>query len=1049
MRCKARSEKKPFLVQAFTVVIWGLLFGVQLQVGSAQFPVEDTTTFGQVIPLPGHINELILDEARGQMYAGNFSAGRVEVVSMTTNQRIGSFLPNPAASALTAMAKSPDGQYLVVTEVFVTPGSHGITVINLNNSADRRHYVLPETKQPLAVAFAINNEALVITTTSLELFNPVDGKLQLLFDYACASENPPPTCIGDSSTPVSLPVPMPTFPREVHSANATSSRDHRYIYATTNAFVFSYDIAGRLGFLTIRPNSSLVRAPLFQQVSAADDGSYFMAGQILFDNNMTVMADSPAPPEGTDGLFGGHVIDSEVETVYAAFDEPAELGGGRQPGTFLLLLDADNLYVRKRIRVPEQIQGRLALTADGNRMYGVSESGLTFFPLQKISETPQIDIRAEDRQLLFEFNYCNEQPQSKTFRLETNDGAPAEFVLTAVRPDGTPASGINFEPHQGVAPADIRVTVGSEAVGALEGSAEFQIIITSNAVNTQQKASIFVSVRDLDQKGVFHEFPGKFVDIAADPNRDRFYVLDQERFMVHMFDSDSFRLLGSFRTGNTPTWMTLNHDGSMLVVANSQAETLTFIDLNTLRKFGEVRLPWRNLKEGLYPTSVAQDNNAILIAAQAPGQQGRITTYRFNEFRTPPTLGIYDNNIDFASALLALPNRSGVLIASSDGRTAFWEALTRQVILARSDFASLSGPVGTGDNFFVIDNHLLNSSLVPQRDFDDAQLGQEAAGFVMLPDGTGVRTLSPLDEIGTGLIMRFDPDNPGRVISPIRMVEPPRSDTEVFPFVRTLAALRNGKLVSFGTAGLLEFPGDYDATNRNPRITAIVNSANYKTDIASGGLVSIFGENLSEVEASASGTPLPTSLGGACVTANGLSLPLLYVSDNQINAQMSFAVGGPIAAIVRTNSGISDIFLTNVLSSAPAIFSVQGPAPDEKLFAAVFRLENNLLATLSNPLRRSEVGIAFTTGLGAVTPLLLDGNAAPLDPLATTIANPAVRVGDATAEVLYSGLAPGFVGLYQINFIVPWGAPLGLQVPITISAGGVTETFFVRIIDPQ
>jgi uncharacterized protein (TIGR03437 family) len=84
-----------------------------------------------------------------------------------------------------------------------------------------------------------------------------------------------------------------------------------------------------------------------------------------------------------------------------------------------------------------------------------------------------------------------------------------------------------------------------------------------------------------------------------------------------------------------------------------------------------------------------------------------------------------------------------------------------------------------------------------------------------------------------------------------------------------------------------------------------------------------------------------------------------------------------------------------------------------------------------------------------VTPLLLDGNAAPLDPLATTIANPAVRVGDATAEVLYSGLAPGFVGLYQINFIVPWGAPLGLQVPITISAGGVTETFFVRIIDPQ
>lgn len=1037
MSSETKSEKKPFLVRAFAVVIWGLLFGTYLQVGYSQSPISgDPTAFGEVIPLPGHINELILDEARGQMYAGNFSAGRVEVVSMTSNQRIGSFLSDTSPSALSAMAMSADGQYLVVTNVPATPAPalSGITVINLNDPADRRHYTMAE--QPLALAFAINGEALVITTTKLQIFDPVDGSLRDIFE------------LEGSPDPVAVPVPFPTLPRELTAANATSSRDYRYIYGTTNAFVFSYDIAGRLGFLTIRPNDSLVASPSFQQVSAADDGSYFLAGQLLFDNRMTVMADSPAAlGERAGPLFGGHVIDSEIETVYASFDDPADLGGGRQPGAFLLVMDADNLFVRKRIRIAEQIQGRLALTADGNRMYGVSESGLTYFPLHNISETPQIDVRAEDRQLLFEFNFCNQEPQTRTLRLDTNDGAPAEFFLTATRADGSIATGINFEPHQGVAPADVRVTVSSAAVGALEGSAEFQINIVTNAANIPQPASIFASVRDLDQKGIFHEFPGQFVDMVADPNRDRFYVLDQQRFMVHMFDSDSFRLLGSFRTGNTPTWMTLNHDGSMLVVANSRGETLSFIDLNGLRKFGEVRLPWRNLGEGLYPISVAQDNSGLLIAAQAPSDGGRITTYRLNEFRTPETLGIFLNSIDPASALLAMRDRSGILIASSDGRTAFWEALTRQIILARNDFGGLSGPVGTGDNFFVIDNHLLNSSLVPQRDFDDARLGQEAAGFVMLPDGTGVRTLSPLNEVGTGLITRFDPDDPGRVISPTRMVEPARSNSEVFPFVRTLAVMRNGKLASFGTAGLLEFPADYDAANRNPRITAIVNSANFKTDIASGGLISIFGENLSEVEATASGTPLPLSLGGACITANGLSLPLLYVSDNQINAQMSFGVGGAIAAIVRTNSGISDIFLTNVRSAAPAVFSVQGP--NEDLFAAVFRLENNLLATLSNPIRRNEVAIAFTTGFGSVTPFLLDGNAAPGDPLSITNVDPIVTVGNARAQVLFSGLAPGFVGLYQLNFLVPWGAPLGLQVPITISAGGVTETFFVRVIDPE
>ena len=147
--------------------------------------------------------------------------------------------------------------------------------------------------------------------------------------------------------------------------------------------------------------------------------------------------------------------------------------------------------------------------------------------------------------------------------------------------------------------------------------------------------------------------------------------------------------------------------------------------------------------------------------------------------------------------------------------------------------------------------------------------------------------------------------------------------------------------------------------------------------------------------------------------------------------------GAPLGLQVPV-SGISDIFLSNVMASAPnAVFNVEGP--DNKLFAAIFRLENNLLATLSNPIRRNEVAIAFTTGLGAVAPLLLDGNAAPTTPLSVTVTQPTVTVGSAGAEVLYSGLAPGFVGLYQINFLVPWGAPLGLQVPVTISAGGVSE----------
>lgn len=1025
------------------VAVWAVVVCLNLPQVEAQISTGTPNAFGEVIPLPGHINELIFDEARGQLYAANFSAGRVEIISAATNQRIGSFLPNTSPSALSAMAMSADGQYLVVSEVFVSVvpgGRHGLTVINLNDPADRRHIVMPAGEQPLALAFGNDNLALVVTTTNMQLFDPVDGSLTLLFDYEFVD-------IGGASSAVSVPVPLATFPREIHSANATSTRDRKFIYGTADSFVFSYDPVGRLGFLTIRGTDNLVSPPLFQQVSASDDGSYFMAGQLLFDNRLTVRADTLEAPLTSDGLFGGHVIDDEIDTVYASFQSPVALGPGQQAGAILNVMDADNLYVRSRIRIVEQLQGRLVLSNDGQHLYGVSESGLLYLPLQQLSETPQIDIRAEDRQLLFEFDFCNQEPQTRTLRIDTNGGGPAEFSIRAVFPGTqTVIPGVTFEPHQGVAPAEVRMTVSAGVIGNVQGTAEFELSIVSDAVNFTQPASVFVSVRDLDQKGIFHELPGQFVDLQVDAARNRFYVLDQQRFMVHFFDADSFRLLGSFRTGNTPTWMTFDNARNNLVISNAQAETLTFIDLNNSTKFNDVRLPWRNLGEGLYPQSVATDNSGILIVARAPESQGRVTTYRQNEFRTPVTLGIYENVIDPATAAVATPNRAGVLLASSDGSTAYWEALTRQVVLARNDYPSLTGAMGVGDDFFVIGTHVLNSSLVPQADFSDSTFGQQPAGFALLPDGTGVRTLSPSGGVDTGLIGRFDPRDPTQLIRPTRMVEASRSDTSFFPFVRTLDVLPNGEIVSFGTAGILQFPEDYDVARRIPRITAIVNSANFKTDVGTGGLVSIFGEDLADVEATAGTMPLPLSLGGTCVTSNGLSLPLLYVSKNQINAQMSFGLAGSVSSIVRTAGGLSDIFISNVGISAPAVFSVQGP--NEDLFKAVFRVENDLLlSTLSNPFRHQETGVAFLTGLGPVTPLLLDGNAAPNTPLSTTQIVPTVTVGGAAAQVLYSGLTPGFIGLYQINFVIPWGAPLGLQVPVTITAGSVTETFFIRIVE--
>jgi len=82
----------------------------------------------------------------------------------------------------------------------------------------------------------------------------------------------------------------------------------------------------------------------------------------------------------------------------------------------------------------------------------------------------------------------------------------------------------------------------------------------------------------------------------------------------------------------------------------------------------------------------------------------------------------------------------------------------------------------------------------------------------------------------------------------------------------------------------------------------------------------------------------------------------------------------------------------------------------------------------------------FATGLGAVNNQPATGAATPNTPLATTTANPTVTVGGQQAQVTFSGLAPGFIGLYQVDFTVPdltVAAPG--DFPLSLSIGGATS----------
>ena len=136
---------------------------------------------------------------------------------------------------------------------------------------------------------------------------------------------------------------------------------------------------------------------------------------------------------------------------------------------------------------------------------------------------------------------------------------------------------------------------------------------------------------------------------------------------------------------------------------------------------------------------------------------------------------------------------------------------------------------------------------------------------------------------------------------------------------------------------------------------------------------------------------------------------------------------------------------------APALFTTNqgGTGQASTLIAGTASLAapNGAFAG-SRPARIGEYISIYATGLGDVSNRPAPGSAGPVNPLATTLATPAVTVGGVPAAVTFSGLAPGYVGLYQINVQVPAGAPTGPDVPIVLTIGGVPSNTATIAVDP-
>jgi uncharacterized protein (TIGR03437 family) len=277
------------------------------------------------------------------------------------------------------------------------------------------------------------------------------------------------------------------------------------------------------------------------------------------------------------------------------------------------------------------------------------------------------------------------------------------------------------------------------------------------------------------------------------------------------------------------------------------------------------------------------------------------------------------------------------------------------------------------------------------------------------------------------------------------MAEAPRTAGAVSAFTRTLAVLGDGALVALTASGFTVLSGDFDAATAPPAIAQAVNAADYSAPLASGGLFALFGSRLSPVNAATSEMPLPRALGESCLIANGAPVPMLFVSPNQINAQMPYEVSGWVTLVLHTPGGISDSFRVLVNLAAPSVFrsGVAGPLSG---LPTIFRSANNQLVTSANPVHRGDTLGIYLTGLGTTAPAVAAGEAAPFSPLAWAAAPPVVTLGGVPLAVAYAGLTPGLAGVYQINARVPDGVPPGMNVSLRIAQGSAETTLPVRVV---
>ncbi len=227
--------------------------------------------------------------------------------------------------------------------------------------------------------------------------------------------------------------------------------------------------------------------------------------------------------------------------------------------------------------------------------------------------------------------------------------------------------------------------------------------------------------------------------------------------------------------------------------------------------------------------------------------------------------------------------------------------------------------------------------------------------------------------------------------------------------------------------------------------TGVVNAASFLPGLTPGSLGTVFAAGVLDDPGvlSADHLPFPASLGDVSVTVNGVTAPILALANRngveQANFQTPFETpsSGTASVVVTRSGNPSTPADVPIIDPQPAIYTSDGTQ------AIVVHNADYSLVTTAHPLQPGEYAFLYASGLGAVTNTPVTGAAAPVLPLAMAAAHVQVTLGGISCDVPFAGLAPGFAGVYQVDFRVPANAPSGgqdLAASIGVASSPTTTT---------